>query len=140
MGKILAFSGVKQSGKSSSVHYLIGLEMASLQLIDSFALSDDGELVVPTEHEGKLVDGVIDFNQVTPESVYWLSQNLWAYVQPYNFADHLKSLCTDVLGLTHEQCYGKDDDRNLLTEIEWESLPHYKTLKTPRPTGKMMAR
>lgn len=32
----------------------------------------------------------------------------------YNFADSLKSLCIDILGLTFEQCYGTDEQKNEL--------------------------
>ena len=32
----------------------------------------------------------------------------------YNFADPLKNLCMDILGLSFEQCYGTDDQKNEL--------------------------
>lgn len=32
----------------------------------------------------------------------------------YNFADSLKNLCMDILGLTFEQCYGTDEQKNEL--------------------------
>ena len=39
----------------------------------------------------------------------------------YNFADPLKrDICMNILELTYEQCYGKDEDKNTLTNIEWE--------------------
>ena len=39
----------------------------------------------------------------------------------YNFADPLKKdICMNILGLTYEQCYGEDIDKNTVTEIEWE--------------------
>lgn len=39
----------------------------------------------------------------------------------YNFADPLKKdICMNILGLTHNQCYGEDIDKNTLTDIEWE--------------------
>jgi hypothetical protein len=42
-------------------------------------------------------------------------------VKVYNFADPLKQdICMNILGLTYEQCYGDDDQKNILTEIEWE--------------------
>lgn len=38
----------------------------------------------------------------------------------YNFADPLKrDICMNILGLTYEQCYGEDMDKNTLTDIEW---------------------
>lgn len=42
----------------------------------------------------------------------------------YSFADDLKEkVCIDVMGLTHEQCYGTDEQKNTLTSYRWENLP-----------------
>lgn len=39
----------------------------------------------------------------------------------YNFADPLKQdICINILGMTHEQCYGNDIDKNTLTNIVWD--------------------
>jgi hypothetical protein len=39
----------------------------------------------------------------------------------YNFADPLKKdICMNILGLTYEQCYGEDIDKNTVTEVQWE--------------------
>lgn len=39
----------------------------------------------------------------------------------YNFADPLKQdICVNILGLTHQQCYGEDADKNTITDIVWE--------------------
>lgn len=81
MTKIIAFSGRKQSGKSSSGEYL-------QQLIYSLNPSMD--------------------------------------VRTYSFADPLKkNICVDLLGLTPEQCWGSDQDKNSLTTICWENTPEY---------------
>jgi len=73
MTKIIAFSGRKQSGKTTSSEF-----------VSSF------------------------FNN---------SFN----VKIYNFADPLKKdICMNILGLTHNQCYGEDIYKNTLTNITWE--------------------
>lgn len=42
-------------------------------------------------------------------------------IKIYNFADTLKQdICINLLGLTKEQCYGDDNHKNELTELEWE--------------------
>jgi hypothetical protein len=42
------------------------------------------------------------------------------YARLYNFADPLKKdICMNILGLTYEQCYGSDDDKNQLTNNYW---------------------
>lgn len=39
----------------------------------------------------------------------------------YNFADPLKrDICMNILGLSYEQCYGEDLNKNTLTDIEWD--------------------
>ena len=41
--------------------------------------------------------------------------------QIYNFADPLKQdICMNILGLSYEQCYGDDMDKNTLTPNYWE--------------------
>lgn len=37
----------------------------------------------------------------------------------YNFADPLKQMCIDILGLTKDQCYGSDDNKNELVNCVW---------------------
>lgn len=76
MTKILAFSGRKQSGKSTSSDY---------------------------------IESIINNN----------SLNISYRV--YSFADPLKQdICMNILGLTYAQCYGSDEDKNTLTDLEWE--------------------
>lgn len=75
MTKIIAFSGRKQSGKST----------AGEALVNFFAERCSG-----------------------------LTTKI------YSFADPLKiDICMNILGLTHEQCYGSDDDKNTLTDLVW---------------------
>jgi len=46
-------------------------------------------------------------------------------VRAYSFADALKSkVCMEVMGLTREQCYGTDKQKNTPTIYKWENLPH----------------
>jgi hypothetical protein len=39
----------------------------------------------------------------------------------YNFADPLKNLCIDILGLQYNQCYGSDDEKNELVNCHWNN-------------------
>lgn len=40
----------------------------------------------------------------------------------YSFADPLKQdICMNILGLTYDQCYGSDDDKNSLTHLTWNN-------------------
>lgn len=39
----------------------------------------------------------------------------------YNFADPLKKdICINILGMTYDQCYGSDMDKNTPTDLIWE--------------------
>ena len=40
-----------------------------------------------------------------------------------SFADPLKKILIDVMGLSKDQCYGTNDDKNTLTDFWWDSLP-----------------
>jgi hypothetical protein len=90
MTKIIAFSGRKQSGKSTGAEY-----------------------------------------------VQHLLNNKGLKNKVYSFADPLKQdICINMLGLTYDQCYGSDDDKNSLTDILWENIPGY----LGNITGPMTAR
>jgi len=41
----------------------------------------------------------------------------------YSFADPIKNMCINVLGLSYRQCYGDDKDKNSLTKYKWDNLP-----------------
>lgn len=72
---ILAFSGRKQSGKSTSAEYVESL-----------------------------------YKECYPQ----------ASCKIYNFADPLKKdICMNILGMTYNQCYGSDIEKNTPTDLFW---------------------
>ena len=44
------------------------------------------------------------------------------HIRIYGLADTLKDLCIDILGLSYDQAYGTDEDKNSLTNISWSAL------------------
>lgn len=42
----------------------------------------------------------------------------------YNFADPLKQMCIDILGLKYEHCYGTDDNKNEIVNCVWPDKPY----------------
>ena len=41
----------------------------------------------------------------------------------YSFADILKQdICINILGLSYDQCYGTDEDKNTTTDLWWEGV------------------
>jgi hypothetical protein len=42
-------------------------------------------------------------------------------IKIYNFADPLKNdICINILGMNYDQCYGSDENKNSITDIEWD--------------------
>jgi hypothetical protein len=44
-------------------------------------------------------------------------------IKIYSFADKLKQFCIECLGLSYDQCYGSDEQKNSLTNLYWENMP-----------------
>jgi energy-coupling factor transporter ATP-binding protein EcfA2 len=42
-------------------------------------------------------------------------------IEIYNFADPLKMLCMDILGLDYSQCYGSDEQKNEIVNCYWDN-------------------
>ena len=121
--KILAFSGAKQSGKSTACNIICGMETQSLGIVDDFNVGQNGELLV---HEPGHPDNVyVLLNQFSNEhdTVAWFEENVFPYVKVYSFADELKLLCVNLLGLDYNLVYGTDVDKNTLTHLDWGNMP-----------------
>lgn len=128
MTQVIAFAGKAQSGKTTCSNYVHGYLMKQNLVVEDFKINDLGQLVVTAlfrDEEGnpKKDMGVLDLSQKTPEFEAYASHAIWPIVKGYNFADTLKEVCMAVLGLTHEQCYGTNDDKNSLTDLRWENMP-----------------
>lgn len=126
--RILAFAGNKQSGKSTSSNFLHGYQLRCQGIIESFYVIDTGELVVTTnvinengdEEKG---EAILDITRQDLEFAEWAMYSMWPFVKKYSFASPLKEIATGLFGLTHEQCYGTDEQKNTLTNIRWGDLP-----------------
>jgi hypothetical protein len=85
---------------------------------------------------------LLAFQQEADGSINWFVQEIgqygqalgsWRPTEPldrmwdakvYNFADALKDVCVNVLGLKPEQCYGSDAEKNsLVPHILWDNMP-----------------
>jgi hypothetical protein len=59
----------------------------------------------------------------------------------FQFATPLKKYCIDVLGLTHEQCYGNDAARESLTRYTWNEIAEHIRVKYKKnPEDRLTAR
>lgn len=121
---ILGISGKKQSGKSSLANFLVGMEMKSLNIISDFALTEAGMLEVPTIQDGEIGRGIFDYNLPNEELQRYLAENIWDHIKVYSLADPLKyGVCMGLLGMSYEQCFGTDEEKNTPTKIRWENVP-----------------
>jgi len=118
MTKIIGISGKKQSGKTTVGNFLFGCAMMSNSVVEYAEINKRGELVVPYEDaEGEISPCIFPVDSSHPSMVSYMQENIWHDLKIYNFADNLKRLCIDILGLTERQCYGTDEDKNSLTDI-----------------------
>ena len=109
---IICISAKKRGGKNTAANHIAGMYLLKTRRITHFRLDEFGLLHCNTNsHEFVLKEG--EFNKVFNDSG----------VRIYSFADYLKKFCMDVFGLTHEQCYGKEEQKNSLTNLKWQDMP-----------------
>lgn len=123
----IILSGHKSSGKTTAAKYLfcehinrkIGKKRLSVERVNK-------DIVVIDTFNN---DEVLDINSDD------IKQFNDAYsVKLYSFADPLKKICIDILGLDKMQCYGSEDDKNTVCpHINWESFSDQIRKKYSRP-------
>ena len=140
MTNIVAFSGKKQSGKTTAVNFIHGYEMKRHGFIKKFDISETGDLVVNAlyrdENDKEFESmGVFDLTQENDTFINYASSTFWPFVKAYNFADPLKRVCMSLFGLTKEQCYGTEEQKNSLTPMSWEDMPGIEMKNLSRMAG-----
>ena len=105
---IVGISGKKQSGKNTAANQIIAQYINARGRYSPSALGVDavGKLHWPA-----------GFLLVPPEEILEAAD-----IGLLAFADALKEFCIDVLGLTHEQCYGTDAEKDTMTHLTWHKL------------------
>jgi hypothetical protein len=131
--KILVFAGKKQSGKSSSMNFVVGYILSQLGRCNypfcptNFAIDEEGQLIVNTvvsdsEGNGVASDGILDLNRKDVEFLRWSMDVMWPHVKTYAFADSLKEIAVTIFGIDPQLVYGSDEDKNKKTHITWKSM------------------
>lgn len=133
---ILAFAGKKQSGKTTASNYITGHLLKKNNVVKDFGVDEKGRLNVFTNTQDEAGEEKeqwvrLDLTSRSQDYIQYASYNIWPFVRVFNFADPLKSICVDVLGLTEKQVYGSDDDKKSLTNYSWEDMPGVVTLLPP---------
>tara|TARA_Y100000310_G_C20678691_1_gene814581 strand:- start:904 stop:1767 length:864 start_codon:yes stop_codon:yes gene_type:complete len=124
---IIGVSGKKQSGKSSFCNYFQAQKwmMYNRQGEFKFSVNRDGSIAW-SRRTLKDAWGP-ESSRYNPDDWIWEEsdppRNLDDTCKIYSFADSLKQkICIEILGLTYEQCYGTDEQKNSLTEYKWDNL------------------
>lgn len=130
MTRILAFAGSKQAGKNTCCNFLHGYQMRSHHIVEDFHISDNGDLIVDTvaqdaDGEEQKNQGFLDVTREDMDFAGWAAYNMWPFIKHYAFASTLKEISLGLFGLTKEQCYGTDAQKNTLTWLRWEDMPGY---------------
>lgn len=126
MTKILAFAGRKQSGKNTAYNFLLGVTLLRLSVVrDRVEIKNDGRLWISDLFGDESLAGIARFVDDRSEKIDYFNNNyVYPFIRNYSFADLLKqSVCMDLLGLSWEQCYGTDDQKNAPTHLRWENMP-----------------
>lgn len=122
---IIGLSARKQGGKNTAINFIYGIHMLALGIIkNTFNITEKGQLYVKDIFGDISFEGIFDIDRGTPEMEQFLAEHLNQFVKVYNFADLLKTeVCMKILGLTYEQCYGTDEQKNAFTHLMWENMP-----------------
>ena len=118
---ILGISGRKQSGKSTTGNFIISVKLAELGITNQIDIDAEGRIIVSDLFGDANYAGVLDTSvRKNDFMLKRLYEALDPHVKIYSFADPLKQdICMNIIGLTYEQCYGSDDDKNQPTELTW---------------------
>jgi hypothetical protein len=136
MKKLIGISGRKQSGKNTAANFIHGQVLKQLNMIHGFVIDKYGSLVIETsDNEGNKGLGIFDITRKDIDYVTYAEKYLWPHIKLYHFADILKELSISLFGLTYNQVYGTDADKNTYTNILWENFPGNK-----KRSGQMTAR
>jgi len=127
---ILGISGKKQAGKTTIANIIHGFKLKNNGMVMDYKINDKGKLIVNTKNAvGKEGWGEFEIERKDEEFVEYAHYNMWPNVKLYNFADSLKDLCINLFGLTYEQAYGTDKQKNQdLSHIRWEDMPHFQNM------------
>jgi len=145
--KIIAFAGGKGSGKTTSMNFLHGYQLRSYRVIENFAISPRGQLIVKTDIEtegGKteVSDTYMDINRKDVDFIEWAMYNVWPFVKKYSFADPLKEMAVGLFGLKNEQVYGSTEHKKqVVPHLKWDNMPRvYTGRREPQKKGPMTVR
>lgn len=127
MTKIIGFSGKKQSGKNTSANFIYSVYLVNQNLCQKAKVNDQGTIDIVKNNGASITVDINQYylsnnNDTLDSDVVSMVKQLNPYIKLYSFADILKkNICMDLLGLSYNQCYGSDMDKNEITNVYWEN-------------------
>lgn len=124
---VIGISGKKQSGKTTAGNFLISLYLTQMQISKETYIDNNGNIIVSdllgeTSYAGIFSINGIMSNPNRSQQIDNMLTDLNSEIKIYSFADILKQdICMNILGLTYDQCYGTDDNKNELTHLVWDN-------------------
>ena len=131
---ILGISGRKQAGKTTIANIIHGEHLYRNNLVKDYSINKKGKLSVQTSDDSGW--GIFDIERKDQEFSEYAHYNMWPWVKLYNFADPVKEMCVNLFGLTHDQVYGTEENKNEKIHLLWENV----LTGWPEKTGQMTAR
>lgn len=127
MTQIVGFHGKKQSGKNTACNFLTMIKLIENGVCKSANINKEGNIEVTdifgeTTNKGKFL-----FTKPYIQTDILL-ENLHE-VKIYAFADALKRIAIDVMGLPEKKVYGTNEDKEELTQFKWQDMPGVVTNK-----------
>ena len=141
MTQIIGFAGKKQSGKNTCCNFLVMLKLIEHGACKHARLNDYGEIEV-SDIFGEKISGAEWFAFKSPYVNTQAVLNEIRSVRIYAFADALKRMAIDILGLPEDKVYGTDKDKNQKTNFLWQDMPGNSLITgaTGAPNGFMTIR
>lgn len=123
MTQILGFVGKKQSGKNTACNFVLAMKLAELTVCDVARINEDGEVEVSDVLGEKGPNDWLVFKEPEVDVETLFDNELGDFVRIYALADSLKQMAVDILGLSEEQAFGTDEQKNSKTDLRWEDMP-----------------
>lgn len=120
--KIIAFSGKKQSGKNTCANFIYSTFLAKLKVCKKIQINDLGQIMVSDLLNKSEYSGIFDPSLRISDDfiIKQVFQKMDPHIKLYSFADALKTdICINILGMSYQQCYGSDDDKNQIVDCFW---------------------
>ena len=138
---ILGISGKKQAGKTTIANIIYGDMLLKNKLIFDYNISEKDKLIINTTNaNGDKGWGEFDIERKDEEFIEYAHYNIWPFVKLYNFAEPVKDMCINLFGLTYEQAYGTNKQKEeKLKHLLWKNMPRSKVSRKA-PKGEMSAR